>query len=445
MSLVKKLTIATAVIALALTLNSCVTSGWKYAYPTSSYSRSGKEEKNKTTYELVERTFKIGDPTIVESPEGDERHIPVFESRTAQKFSSGEIKTLQYYNNEEVWKRETKGYGLNVFLALAGLLAGIGVGKNNPGLALLLLAAGVTGGFLTPPIPVSSETEIKQMEESSQTVSSNIETKNLGFYVKYTDKPAANVRYGIKGRDTSLTDAYGNIRFRLSDPDESYTKKGLEKAVYQSPLVQQIQPAIREQFIKEILKDTDVTEEVEIETREIPANRNETVINISQKMALHYYEVKRDVVYSLVKAFVEENINSSIGELKLTNKDQVTRMPINKYNLEFNSQAPEKSKLVEPYFSGELQQYAEELIPDYLTGEGELNDLNSKNTFKVYFPSKIVIQLTHKDYYFLQGMLNLEPTLLKKEAEVIAYMSDKGTKITIGPQSESLGEIVEQK
>ena len=118
-------------------------------------------------------------------------------------------------------------------------------------------------------------------------------------------------------------------------------------------------------------------------------------------------------------------------------KDNVSHVPIDGSNFEFELTAPRKDDLAGRYFTRELKEYAQRYIRNYLEGNTMIGDCPSRVFFDIYAPSMIHVEVTNPDYNFVSGVIVMYDEDLEKKV----YMVDKGSKIRVQDADDERGRI----
>jgi hypothetical protein len=448
MSLVKKIKdfgkILMLSAGLALAATSCTTGNWQYVRTDSHYLRTETSERIEGNKKVKEKRFNIGGVSV----EDDTFLIKVTESLYEQNVAIKEITETKLYQDIIVEQRDVTGYGYHSLLPVGGFIIGeIIENSGNQGhiseditLPLIGTGIGLAIAVCIPPITISTEKrENKGITKRDFPSSWNKEEPEKMIKI-YESIPAKNISFGFTGNSKNLkTNGKGEMELTDNPEGNIYaTKERLRGGLYEYPLIQNINPFIREEFIKRIAENSELKNyPVGLETREKSSNPDlEKIINDLKIVNVPVYSIEDRIIFSEVVNFVKKNINTELKNLELIVKDDVTRIPINNYNLEFQTDAPNKKELVERYFSGKLSDYAIDYVEDYLINKGILTNLNFKTNLKVYSPSNFIVELTHPSYNFLKGIIQING-----ETNKTAYMIDKGTKIVIGKDQSSVGRI----
>ncbi len=412
-----------------------------------------KTTVSRTDYkEIQKRIFIINNPYF-----DIDYKVKIEESLKEESYEIDYLVTKKELEEVLVEKREVTpgwviigfplgGLFLGAFLAnlwLAGDLSGGEPSESEEGEKTANLPA-IIGGIIGLGIgiqlaSVSSNTEKKETKTGRieyELSEENPQRKLLNDSLIYNNRPAKNINVSISfgsKKGYMKTDDSGLIPigrktaefFGISwTPSKTYLKENME---YFNPLVQQIKPDTMKR-IKPALNSLISARNLEfmLETIEKPSNSSEEIENDSKTVILQGYQLTDDAIYGVVKAFIDQEINSHIKTLTFTLKDAISHIPINHANLELKLEAPSKSYLAGKYFTGELKNNAEGFIHDYLDKPTKIEQASSTLTFSVYTPSKILVEAIHPDYYFISGEI-----IIEKDTKKTAYMVDKGTKVRV--------------
>lgn len=391
---------------------------------------------------IKERSFNISEPYI----ENEIYKNKITESLDEATYTLQSEDIKKEVQKIAIEERYSKGKGfIPLLFTLGGGIAGITVERvttpkeKNVSLTGALIGMGIGGlvSLAVPPQIRKTETRENNIGKEEIYDGGKNEEKFSGRKFVYSDKPAHKVKFGILGNSQVYSADYDGVISWQVRLNEAVTREGLERKLYDIPIVQQIKSetrkVLREKLLDAISKDI---REITIDTREKPANDLEQIKNCSKKFNLNYFELEDGAVYKIVSQFVNEEINPSIKSLKFKVKDDLTHVPIENSNFEFATKVPSKSELAGRYFTGELMDYAKRVIKDYLIGSSIAENCPGEVEFRVYSPSNLSLEVTNPDYNFVSGEITI-----KGDANKTIYMIDKGSKVRIAPQEESVGRI----
>jgi hypothetical protein len=394
------------------------------------------------------KSFNISDNYI----ENGMYKTRITESLNNSTYKLEEVTRTRKFNEIWVEQRESEGgTGLLVLGGVVGFGGGIFLEEqiNDPegkeGITLEQLgwgALGALGGAALGAVfaPLTVKTEKRQQNVGVREGSSK-ETNEIFLSENsvYKNIPAFGVRFGIVGNSETyqITDPNGIISWKNENPNLFVSREGLEKRLYELPLIQEIKPRTRELLRKRFLEAASVYgNQITIETREQPSHVSEKVENCKKILKFNYYQLRDEDIYNVVRQFVDEEINSSMKTLSLVVKDDLTHVPISGSDFEFSTDSPSKSELAGRYFTGGLRDYAENSILDYLYGKGKIERLPDEIQMRVYSPSNIFLEVTNPKYNFVSGKIAVNGDIKKT-----VYMVDKGSKVRVQNSVETSGRI----
>lgn len=286
------------------------------------------------------------------------------------------------------------------------------------------------------PKPMSTvETRKEYLRRRWETTPSGRKEEPLGRTLVYSGGNPGVISVGIVGKGTFKTDSDGIISFGESKT-MYLTRESLTKGLKDYPLIEQIKPAIRgklEERILEAISSRTVTGV--IETRESSTNPELSIINGAREFNLPIYEIKDEIIYSVITQFVEEEINPKIKPVKFSVEDQLTHFPIRDSQFKFDVVAPSKSELADEYFTLALKEHAMSKISDYLRGKTTLECLDTLSV-QTYCPSRMDLEIVSKGYNFVRGTLYIWTGV-----EKTVYMVDLGQKLRVESVTGSVGSI----
>lgn len=418
-------------------LNGCMTvSPWQIDRIVSTTGQTQISNREIGTKIKKEKEFKISDFYLV----GNEYQAKVTESLKETDYNLYEqTRTTKVY--DRVFERQVTEISYEPLmiggLGLLGLIGG-GVMSNGdqPLFILLGLSLGMgVGGSLKMSPAVTVKTREKGTRERIEFSGDGRIEAPLTTRLIYSENNPGEIAIGFKNDKTFFTDISGKI-ILLESENVYFTKERLAERLKDFPLMQQIKPNIKSKLEGKILKAT--TPKIinpTIETRESSFDSDLTIINDSKYLQVEIYKIESDLIYSVVGQFVDEEINAKIKPVKFKVEDRLTHFPIRNSHFRFNSSAPSKSELAGEYFTGELKEFAKSIVNDYLIGES-FNECNEALIMQIYCPSKINLEVVHFDYNFVQGEFEVKTNRDKK-----VYMIDKGQKVRLATEKESLGGI----
>lgn len=272
----------------------------------------------------------------------------------------------------------------------------------------------------------------------------NLRTERITLNKSIEEFPASEIKVQLDGANY-ITDLNGRVN--LSDIVESrspnyfcresnFSGKGMENRIKSIPLVREIKPQTLEGLMSNLISEIDPIEvNIIAETKET-ARYNESVKNDAKRITLSGLELSNEDVYKVVKKFVDANINSKIVQVRFDVKDLVSRTPISNSILSYDIEGARREDLAGKYFSGTLQDYAEECINDYLEYDGQFR-VDSSITLPLYNPSRMHVEFTNPDYRFVEGDVFVNKAGMKKTV----YMADKGSKVRIEESKDGNGKI----
>lgn len=448
MSLIKKLRAPALALMLSAAsigaFNGCATvNPWQEVRVDRRFRDEGITQRisTKTT---KEKSFDISDAYA----ENDSYKVMIKESLKEFNYRLEGRRKVRNFDEIVVEQRKEEtniGPACLIGLGVLGAIFGAKLTSENTfeGLGGGLLVGMGLGGLIGIAIdPVSTRTETRQgriipkQEFSNEEVTSTL----VGESFVYRNQPAGNVKFGFKGNNKIYNaGSNGVIDFSVSLENWALTRRGLERKLYDIPLIREIKPRTRDRLRGRLLRAiSDKAFEYIIETREESSNPDFIIKNDTQRVKLGGYELPDSAIYKIVQQFVNEEINPSVKTLKLTVKDDLTHVPVRDFNLEFTTDSPSKSELAGRYFTGSLRNYAQKYILDYLNGSGTIRGLPENIELKVYAPSNLFLEITHPEYNFVDGEIPIEGNTKR-----IAYMVDKGNKIRLQNSGETTGRIEE--
>ena len=406
-----------------------------------------------STKEMGTREFQISDPYI----EGRDYVTKITESLEKSVYSLEKETTTMKVQDITTLQREQKTEVLGPILfgtlTIGGAAGGAVVGENLDkdgffgkigGGIVGALVGGLVGVWLGEKAPAFTRKETKKEEGFVRDIVLDEKTKETFLRTDsiYKDKLGANVIFGFQGYSQSYKSPTGIVRIQdrvIGLPIPNYwfpTKKILEEKLLFLPLIQEIKPTTRE-TLKDRFLDASLEKiyEFVMETRE-QSNSSTKVKNASKNLKMMGYELSDRAIYGVIEQFIDEKINSSIKTLSFNVRDDLTHVPIGGTRFEFQTDAPKKSELAERYFTGNLKGFAEEKIRDYITGTFTAESCPDMIDFMVYSPSNIFLEVTHPDYNFVSGEINI-----KGDTKKTIYMVDKGSKVRVQKTGESQGRI----
>ena len=404
--------------------------------------------------------FEISEPYI----EGKEYEVQITESLEEVNSQINTIGTEEEFRKFLILKRETGPNRLKVLPYMSGIIGGggmiagmiFGTEFAEPAGPILLgglaggLAGAATGALLTLCFPKSTtQTGKRRTNETIQRLSDSRTTERIPGenLVVYQNEPASGISVKLSGEGKDkmyLTDNEGELNVSqfvdLLNPQyffRNYTDRELEKRFANIPLVQQIKPKTLESLMEDFMQVVSPKEVRLTASTEEESSAEFGVENDSKTFNVKGVELTDEVIYDVVRQFVNEEINSQIKSLTFIVRDNVTRVPINGSNFEFELYAPRKEDLAGQYFTQDLRDYAQRCIRNYLEESIMIGDLPSKVFFDIYSPAMVRVEITNPDYHFVSGTILMEDENLEKEV----YMVDKGSKIRVQDADNERGRI----
>ncbi len=403
---------------------------------------------------IKQKTFDISDVYL----ENEGYKTRITESLTDLVYHIEGKKKAETFNKVTLEKREIGGeaaMGITILTTIGGAVGGAAFTKSalesrGQHYVAIDILGGVGGGLIgllggagLGNLVIKTEkrqTNTGKVEQfSAEDLTATFLRQNI---ISQNVPPSKKINFGVVGKEQLYeTDYNGLINWRNTNPLLFTSREGLEKRLDELPLVQDINPETRERLREKLVQAIlPYREDFIIETREKPASDSELVKNCTKALKFDYYVLRDDAIYAIAKQFVNEEINPSIKTLNFFVRDKLTHVQINGTNFEFTTDAPSKSELAGKYFSGKLKDYAERVILDYLYGSAVIPNCLSKQGFSVYYPSSMFVEITHPQYNYVSGEVDVGEYLTKS---VPVEMVDLGTKVRVENSEESLGKIGE--
>lgn len=220
-----------------------------------------------------------------------------------------------------------------------------------------------------------------------------------------------------------------NLPLHFKQDYVAISKESLEQTVRSAKFVAEIKQEFRDYLLNRILPHIkEATYNVRIVTDEVDESPKGSVKNGSINGSIKLYEVSQGAIDSTLEDFINTNINSKIKDVTIKLRDIDSHIPIESASMEIKSNAPEKRRLAQEYFEGGLLSWANSKIDDYVTRESVKQfDETGVLRFKVYLPSSIDTEITHKSYNFSEQNLKFEDDKLAKTI----FMSELGSKVRV--------------
>lgn len=384
--------------------------------------------------------FDFSDPFL----EGKDYKVRVEKSLNETRYhltGKREEATLE----ECLWEtKKDADVSMIVLSSLAMGAIGASIAEDPAGGFLVGAVLGIGGGSMYTPEKCENRetrTGIRKVELSEE----RIERKLLGEKQIYRKMPARNTtvwvtRQGPYGFRSYPTNESGVLN--ISSFSQSFSLFGSERELKERlneiPLLQQVNPIafghIKSLILGEAYK---ASAEFYLETRE-NSSETEKVENASKKVQIPGFGIPEDAIYRAVSDFVNKKINSSIASVRIKIRDSGTLIGIRNANIRLAPVgAPSRSELAGEYFTGNLREYAEGNITDYLTASREMQNCNPEESFVLYLPAEVELEVTHPGYNFVRGKIKIN----KKDTERTVYMVDRGSKVRIDMTPEGQGRI----
>lgn len=453
MSLVKKIKDFSKVLMLSagigLATTSCATGNWEYVKSYPQYIRTNSTTQIESNNTIQEKEFDIKARYSGEN----KIEVEVIESLNKKDIITKRELEEKVFQEIRVEERKRTGYTYHILFPLAGLIGGSLIdnrysdGYISEDFTWTLVGGGIGFllSFLFPPGVISKETRETSGRVSIEgPINKSIYEEVASTINVYKDRPAKNISVQINESEKIFKTNNEGLFYLKDDTDLGlcFTTRGLENKLYEYPLIQNINPQFRGEVIKKVSdKSTKKNFPLTIETKESTNQPNiEKIINDSKIFNVPSFYIDENYIFEEVNSIIQNKINSQIKTLELLVKDDVTRMPILGYSLELKTNAPSKKQLAEVYFNGKLVDYSINKIRNYLTTNQLFTNLDFKNTFRVYSPCELTLELTHPNYNFLKGNIKIE-----EDGSKTAYMIEKGTKVIIGKDNSGVGRIEDNK
>lgn len=300
---------------------------------------------------------------------------------------------------------------------------------------------------------LSGETETREIatgRTKTESGNSRIENILVGENVIYQNRPAGGISVKIGAENSSrylTTNSEGIITMNDAldflesvNPRffrNSYSGIVLENKISTFSLVRQMKPETRDLLMNDLIEAISQKKIIfSMETNEKSAQQNMTIENAHEGFYFTGRELSDEAIYRIVDRFVDEQINSSIKNLGISIKNILTRFPITNSNIVLESNSPSKSDLAGRYFTGELKEFAERNIHDYLIGTISRENLPDSFSFPIYTPSNIFIEVTNENYIFVSGQFEV-----RRNTNKTVYMVDVGDKVRLESSQNISGKI----
>jgi len=337
-------------------------------------------------------------------------------------------------------KYQDKGFNTNRFIT--SMIVGAGLG--------IALSSFLEWSYIKHKKPdIETRQKITGRTEEGTPIYESTEKRVSREGWAYQNQPAKSLRVKLslgEGFDYFYTDENGELNLssilgeNLFFPGQNASESYLEKIVRGNPLIGQIKTPVLDVLLKDFINSVDrYNHSLTVATDE-SSSQTEKVQNASRNFVISTYGISDRAIYDIVSQFVDEEINPSVKSIKFVVRDYLTHVPIDGTTLEMSTDAPLKSVLAGRYFTGELREFAEKSILNYLVGDSTISNCSSKPEFSVYSPSRIFAEVTHPKYNFISGEISVEEYLTKP---VIVEMVDVGSKVRTQSSEEVLGRIGE--
>ena len=337
-------------------------------------------------------------------------------------------------------KYQDKGFNTNGFITSTLIGAGLGI-------ALSSFLEWTYVKNKKPEIETRQKITGRTREGSPIYESTEKSFSNEGW--AYQNQPAKSLRVKLslgEGFDYFCTDENGELnlssilREDLFLPGQNASESYLEKVVRNNPLVGQIKTPVLDVLLKDFINSVDrYNHSLTVATDE-SSSQTEKIQNASKDFIISTYEINDRAVYDIVRKFVEKEINPSIQPVKIYVRDFLSHTPISNSTFQFTTDAPSKAWLAGEYFTGELREFAEKSIPDYLIGSKVIQNCPDNFVVMFYNPSKAFVEVINPNYNFRSGEF-YTPNWLTKP--LIIDMAEKGKKVRVEESKEELGPLEE--